>query len=82
MQGVNDTEADIHMHKMVNKVGQAISLPGNSPHQYGRAIDIGGMADAKQVEALLWCYAEFYEEKLVTKILPEKNGCVHWEFSL
>ena len=82
MQGVDDAKADRAMVDMViEATGQLIALPGNSPHQHGKAIDIGGPADAEQVKALLWCHAEFAEMKIVTKILPERNKCIHFEFS-
>jgi len=81
MQNVNDAAADPAMCMMIRKAtGQLIAVPGTSSHQKGRAIDIGGADDAEQVRSLLWCHVVFYEQKRVTKILPERNGCVHFEF--
>jgi hypothetical protein len=59
---------------------QLIAVPGRSAHQRGKAIDIGGQPDVAQGKALLWCHVNFRDERLVTKILPERNGCMHFEF--
>lgn len=81
-KGANE-EDDKAMVKMVKgATKQAIAIPGNSNHQNGRAFDVGGLTDAEQVRALLWCHVEFSDSTQVTKILPERNGCVHFEFKL
>jgi len=81
MQGVKDAVADPEMCKMVKgATSQLIAVPGRSAHQRGCAIDIGGKADSQQIAALLWYYAEFTSKNHVTKILPERNGCLHIEF--
>jgi hypothetical protein len=80
LQGKNNTDAENQMLTMVRACGQKVEAPGSSPHQKGIAIDVGGMGDEKQCRALLWCYVNFIDKALVTKILPEVNGCVHFKF--
>lgn len=81
MQGNNDAVADPKMCKMIlEATGQLIAVPGTSKHQTGQAIDIGGKADVDQIKSLLWCHVEFYTDNIITKILPERNKCLHFEF--
>lgn len=65
---------------MVRGVGQLIAKPGSSPHQRGKAIDIGGPAsiDAQQV-AVVKLVARANPGLLSGKVLRERNGCVHFE---
>ena len=65
---------------MVNGVGQAIAAPGQSMHQKGLAIDIGGhyTLDRKQVE-IVRLVAQAHPGLLSGKVMREKNGCVHFE---
>lgn len=66
--------------QMVRGVGQAIAKPGRSPHQRGKAIDVGGPSsiDAKQV-AVIKLVARAHPELFSGKVLKERNGCVHFE---
>jgi hypothetical protein len=64
----------------VRACGQDIATPGTSPHQSGRAIDVGGAPDAAQLHGLLRYMVEV-DASTVTKLLYEKNGCVHFEFA-
>ena len=63
---------------MVKGVGQAIAAPGKSPHQRGKAIDVGGEADARQVQVIKMV-ARANPGLLSGKVLRERNGCVHFE---
>jgi hypothetical protein len=65
---------------MVRGVGQLIAKPGSSPHQRGKAIDIGGPAsiDAQQV-AVVKLVARANPGLFSGKVLRERNGCVHFE---
>lgn len=66
--------------EMVRGVGQAISAPGKSLHQQGKAIDIGGPSyiDNKQVEVVR-LVARANPTLLSGRVLKERNGCVHFE---
>lgn len=66
--------------EMVRGVGQAIAAPGNSPHQHGKAIDIGGPAsiDRKQVD-IVKLVGRANAQLFSGKVLMERNGCVHFE---
>ena len=63
---------------MVRGVGQYIAAPGKSAHQLGKAIDVGGPSDNKQVEIirLVW---RAHPRLFSGRVLKEKNGCVHFE---
>jgi hypothetical protein len=79
MQGKNDAVADPKMCQMIKEAtGQLIAVPGRSAHEKGKAIDIGGSADIEQIKSLLWVHVE---NGIITKILPERNGCLHFEFN-
>ncbi len=81
MQGSNDAVADPKMCSMVKgATKQLIAVPGRSAHQRGKALDVGGQADVEQAKTLLWCHVNFESDGVVTKILPERNGCMHIEF--
>ena len=80
LEGSNNADADAEILQMVRACGQKIAAPGTSPHQKGIAIDIGGTGDEKQCRALLWCYVYQPDGITITKVLPEVNGCVHFEF--
>jgi hypothetical protein len=65
--------------KMVRGVGQAIAKPGQSMHQKGKAVDIGGPSDKQQVqvvELVARAHPEVFSHR---KPLRERNGCVHFE---
>jgi D-alanyl-D-alanine carboxypeptidase/Putative peptidoglycan binding domain len=64
----------------VRACGQDVARPGSSPHQSGHAIDVGGADDTGQIHALLRYHVDVDKSK-VTKVLHEKNGCVHFEFA-
>ena len=64
----------------VKACGQDVARPGTSPHEFGRAIDVGGKDDAGQIHALLRVHIEV-DASLVAYLLYEKNGCVHFEFA-
>jgi len=65
---------------MVQGVGQAIAAPGNSQHQRGKAIDVGGPSsiDKEQVR-IIKVIAQANPTLLSGKVLKERNGCVHFE---
>lgn len=63
---------------MVKGVGQAIAAPGRSPHQRGKAIDVGGASDARQVQVIKMV-ARANPGLLSGMVLRERNGCVHFE---
>ena len=64
--------------EMLRGIGQQIATPGKSAHQLGKAIDVGGPSDNKQVEIikLVW---RAHPRLLSGKVLKERNGCVHFE---
>lgn len=66
--------------EMVRGVGQAISTPGKSPHQKGKAIDVGGPStiDKEQVR-IIKLVAAANPTLLTGTVLLERNGCVHFE---
>ncbi len=64
--------------KMVRGVGQKIAAPGKSPHQKGKAIDIGGPYDKKQSE-IVKLVAAAHPDLFNGTVLIERNGCVHFE---
>ena len=66
--------------EMVRGVGQAIAAPGKSPHQRGKAIDVGGpnFIDAEQVRVIK-LVARAHWNLLTGHVLRERNGCVHFE---
>jgi peptidoglycan hydrolase-like protein with peptidoglycan-binding domain len=80
LEGKNNADADAKILEMVRACGQKIAAPGSSPHQKGTAIDVGGIGDEKQCRALLWCSIMQPGGSKISKILPEVNGCVHFEF--
>jgi len=78
-------EKDLTLHEarvleMVKGVGQAISAPGKSKHQQGKAIDVGGPSqlDDKQVEVIKRV-AHAHPELFSGFVIKERNGCVHFE---
>lgn len=66
--------------EMVRGAGQAISRPGTSAHQKGKAIDIGGpdAIDNEQVR-IVKLVAKANPHILSGFVLKEANGCVHFE---
>ena len=65
--------------EMVRGAGQAIAAPGSSMHQKGKAVNIGGPNDNKQVEVVK-LVAAAHPGLFSTKApLKERNGCVHFE---
>lgn len=80
MQGVDDAKADPEMVKMIKGAAkQLIAVPGRSAHEKGLALDVGGTPDVEQVKALLWMSVAL-DDVVITKILPERNGCIHFEY--
>lgn len=65
---------------MVRGTGQLIAAPGSSPHQKGKAVDVGGPSriDARQVEVVK-IVAKAHPDLFTGKVLKERNGCVHFE---
>lgn len=63
---------------MVRGVGQQIARPGASMHQQGKAVDIGGPNDDRQVEVVK-IVARANPGIFSGKVLKERNGCVHFE---
>lgn len=59
-------------------IGQQVARPGTSPHQKGKAVDIGGPADAEQVRVAK-LVAAANSTLYSGTILKERNGCVHVE---
>ena len=59
-------------------IGQQVALPGRSPHQKGKAFDIGGPNDAEQVK-ICTMVAHANASLFSGRILKERNGCVHVE---
>jgi hypothetical protein len=60
---------------------QAVAMPGTSPHQSGKAFDIGGPADDEQVRVARMvgrANAILFSPKAPLK---ERNGCVHVEIN-
>lgn len=68
------------MLAMVRATGQLIAKPGLSPHQRGKAFDVGGPAaiDNEQVR-IAGIVARANPHIFSGKILKERNGCVHVE---
>lgn len=66
--------------QMVRGVGQAVAPPGRSPHQFGKAIDLGG-PDAIDPEQLrtVSLVAKAHPNLFTGRVLKERNGCVHFE---
>lgn len=68
----------IAMVPELRAIKQAVALPGRSPHQKGKAFDIGGPDDAGQIKV-----CKMVSAANVTLfsgfILRERNGCVHVE---
>lgn len=67
--------------EMVRGVGQAIAAPGQSPHQLGKAVDIGGPSSVDQLQVeivtlVARAHADLFSPK---SPLKERNGCVHFE---
>jgi hypothetical protein len=67
--------------EMVRGVGQAIAAPGNSPHQFGKAVDIGGPSsiDQLQVEIVTLVARAHADLFSPNPPLKERTGCVHFE---
>jgi hypothetical protein len=67
--------------EMVHGVGQAIAAPGKSPHQLGKAVDIGGPSSVDQLQVeIVTLVARAHGDLFSSKIpLKERNGCVHFE---
>lgn len=63
-------------------VGQDVAMPGSSPHQRGKAIDVGGPStiDAEQVR-IARMVGTANNALFSGKILKERNGCVHVEIN-
>jgi hypothetical protein len=63
-------------------VGQSVAMPGRSPHQRGKAIDIGGPStiDAEQVR-IARMVGNANGTLFSGHILKERNGCVHVEIN-
>lgn len=72
---------DVRYASMVTElraIGQAVAMPGRSPHKRGKAFDIGGPGDAEQVRVCRMVAAA--NSMLFSgRILRERNGCVHVE---
>jgi D-alanyl-D-alanine carboxypeptidase len=72
---------DVRYASMVTElraIGQAVAMPGRSPHQRGKAFDIGGPSDAEQVRVCRMVAAA--NSMLFSgRVLRERNGCVHVE---
>jgi hypothetical protein len=77
--GLTDDASVEIKRQRVKALGQDVAAPGTSPHQSGRAIDIGGSQEAEQILALLR-FAIEVDATLVSSLLYEKNTCVHIEF--
>lgn len=67
--------------EMVRGVGQAIAAPGQSPHQLGKAVDIGGppSIDQLQVEIVSLVARAHVDLFSANTPLKERDGCVHFE---
>lgn len=78
--GLDDDGSIEIKRQRVKALGQDVAAPGSSPHQSGRAIDIGGTQEAEQILALLRFAIEI-DAALVTLVLYEKNTCIHLEFA-
>jgi len=59
-------------------IGQKVALPGRSPHQRGKAFDIGGPSDAEQVRVCKMV-AGANPRLFNGQAYKERNGCVHVE---
>jgi len=63
-------------------VGQAVAMPGSSPHQFGKAIDIGGPSTIDNEQVRIAKMVGTANNALFSgKILKERNGCVHVEIN-
>ena len=72
---------DVRYASMVTElraIGQAVAMPGRSPHQRGKAFDIGGPSDAEQVRVCRMVIAA-NATLFSGRVLRERNGCVHVE---
>jgi hypothetical protein len=62
------------------KSSREVALPGKSPHQKGRAIDVAGASDRlERIRALGFYLIKFENTAFVSAINNETN-CVHFEF--
>jgi len=71
-------EKDRKMTEMVRSTGQKIAVPGTSPHERGKAFDIGGPQDAEQARTARMV-AKANPDLFNGRVLVETNGCVHVE---
>lgn len=71
-------EKDRKMTEMVRSTGQKIAVPGTSPHELGKAFDIGGPQDAEQARTARMV-AKANPDVFNGRVLVETNGCVHVE---
>lgn len=63
-------------------LGQAVALPGTSPHQKGKAFDIGGPSTIDNEQVRVAKMVGTANNALFSgKILKERNGCVHVEIN-
>lgn len=54
MQGVDDAKDDPQIYRMIKETTkQLIAVPCSCKHEKGKAVDIGGLADAEQAKTLL-----------------------------
>jgi hypothetical protein len=73
---------DVELHTQICKVksSREVALPGKSPHQKGRAIDVAGASDRlERIRALGFYLIKFENTAFVSAINNETN-CVHFEF--
>ncbi|HKU95423.1 MAG TPA: D-alanyl-D-alanine carboxypeptidase family protein [Vineibacter sp.] len=68
------------MVKELRGLGQDVATPGTSPHQFGKAIDIGGPKEIDDEQVRVARMVGTANNALFSgKILKERNGCVHVE---
>lgn len=74
------TDRDRAMVTELRALKQDVAMPGSSPHQKGKAIDVGGPStiDAEQVRVAK-LVGTANNALFSGKILKERNGCVHVE---
>ena len=91
-----ETESlDSHFIKMVRVAGIIIAVPGSSPHQHGKAVDISGVEDFllehyKIVKLVASAHPELFSGKVIdeaikknkhNKIVKSSQHCVHFEIN-
>jgi hypothetical protein len=63
-------------------LGQAVAMPGTSPHQKGKAFDIGGPSTIDNEQVRVARLVGTANNTLFSgKVLKERNGCVHVEIN-